>query len=73
MTLEELKQHLRRYEWRDIEFKEATFAVPNNAYESVSAFANTEGGWIVFGVKKKNAEFEILGVADVDTMQVKQP
>lgn len=69
MTLEELKQHLSRYEWRDIEFKEATFAVPNNAYESVSAFANTEGGWIVFGVKKKNAEFEILGVADVDKMQ----
>lgn len=69
MTLEELKQHLSRYEWRDIEFKEATFAVPNNAYESVSAFANTEGGWIVFGVKKKNTEFEILGVADVDKMQ----
>ena len=69
MTLDELKKHLSRYEWRDIEFKEATFAVPKNAYESVSAFANTEGGWIVFGVKKKNAGFEILGVADVDKLQ----
>jgi len=69
MTLDELKQHLKKFEWRDIEFKEATFQVPRNAYESVSAFANTEGGWLVFGVKKKNTEFEILGVVDVDTVQ----
>lgn len=69
MTLDELKQHLKKFEWRDIEFKEATFQVPKNAYESVSAFANTEGGWLVFGVKKKNTEFEILGVVDVDRVQ----
>jgi ATP-dependent DNA helicase RecG len=69
MTINELKQHLKKFEWRDIEFKEATFQVPKNAYESVSAFANTEGGWLVFGVKKKNAEFEILGVTDVDAVQ----
>lgn len=69
MTLDELKKLLKRFEWRDVEFKEATFQVPKNAYESVSAFANTEGGWLVFGVKKRNAEFEILGVVDVDVVQ----
>ena len=69
MTFDELKHHLKKFEWRDIEFKEAPFQVPKNAYESVSAFANTEGGWLVFGVKNKNTEFQILGVVDVDRVQ----
>ncbi len=51
MEKAELIERLKGYEWNDIEFKEARQAVPRNAYETVSAFSNTEGGWLVFGVR----------------------
>jgi ATP-dependent DNA helicase RecG len=35
----------------------------------VSAFANTEGGHLVFGIKKDGSEFEIVGVLNVDKVQ----
>ena len=60
---------LSAHEWNDIEFKEARSAVPKSAYESVSAFANTAGGHLVFGVKKDGADFEVVGVLDVDKVQ----
>lgn len=69
MTKDEILKLLNQYEWNDIEFKEAKIAVPKNAYESVSAFANTEGGHLVFGVKKDGSDFEIFGVIDVDKVQ----
>ena len=69
MTQDELIELLRAHEWRDVEFKEAQSAVPKNAYETVSAFANTEGGHLVFGVRKSGQEMEIVGVLDVDKVQ----
>ena len=69
MTQDDLLEILNAHEWRDIEFKEAQRAVPRNAYETVSAFANTEGGHLVFGVKKDGEDFEIVGVLDVDKVQ----
>ena len=60
---------LHAHEWRDVEFKEARKKVPKNAYETVSAFANTEGGYLVFGVRKDGQETEIVGVLDVDKVQ----
>ncbi len=69
MTQDELIELLRAHEWRDVEFKEAQRAVPRNAYETVSAFANTEGGHLVFGVRKSGQEMEIVGVLDVDKVQ----
>ena len=69
MTDDELLELLKAHEWNDLEFKEALWAVPKNAYETVSAFANTSGGHLVFGVKKDGAAFEILGVIDVDKVQ----
>ena len=47
MTQEELIELLNAHEWRDVEFKEAQRDVPRNAYETVSAFANTDGGHLV--------------------------
>ena len=44
MEREELIERLKGYEWTGVEFKEARRAVPKDAYETVSAFANTEGG-----------------------------
>lgn len=69
MTRDELIEKLKGYEWRDIEFKEASFAVPKDVYETVSAFSNTAGGHIVFGVKQKGCSFEVVGVLDVDKVQ----
>lgn len=60
---------LSAHEWKDIEFKEAQRQTPKNSYESVSAFANTEGGYLVFGVKKRDNDFEVVGVLDVDKVQ----
>lgn len=69
MDQEELIEILKTHEWRDVEFKEAQQQVPKSAYETVSAFANTEGGHLVFGVRKENEDFEVVGVLDVDKVQ----
>ena len=65
MTQDELIELLRKHEWRDVEFKEAQRRAPRDAYETVSAFANTEGGHLVFGVRKSGQEMEIVGVLEV--------
>lgn len=69
MDQEHFIELLNAHEWRDVEFKEAQTAVPRNAYETVSAFANTEGGHLVFGVKNEGGEVEIVGVLDIDKVQ----
>ncbi|MCD6261583.1 MAG: putative DNA binding domain-containing protein [Deltaproteobacteria bacterium] len=69
MTQDELIELLNAHEWRDVEFKEAQREVPRSAYETVSAFANTEGGHLVFGVRKNGQDFEMVGVLDVDKVQ----
>lgn len=62
-TLYELLEGL---EWKDLELKESRIKVPESAYESVSAFLNTEGGHVVLGVNDKK---EVVGVIDVDKIQ----
>lgn len=69
MTKDELLATLQSIEWNDIEFKEATWAVPKDALSTVSAFANTDGGHLVFGVKQANGKFAVTGVTDADQMQ----
>lgn len=69
MTKEELLARLQSVEWTDIEFKEAAWAVPKDALTTVSAFANTEGGHLVFGVKQANGAFTITGVVNADEVQ----
>ncbi|MCB5945335.1 RNA-binding domain-containing protein [Acidocella sp. KAb 2-4] len=69
MTRDDLVAALQSIEWNDIEFKEATWAVPKDALSTVSAFANTEGGHLVFGVKQANGTFTVTGLTDADQMQ----
>ncbi|MCH1984716.1 RNA-binding domain-containing protein [Achromobacter xylosoxidans] len=69
MTRDELLARLQSIEWSDIEFKEAAWAAPKDALETVSAFANTAGGYLVFGVKQANGTFVITGVTDADAVQ----
>ena len=69
MNQDELIARLNKYEWNDVEFKKAQRGVPASAYESVSAFANTSGGYLVFGVQDNHGSFEIVGVIEVDKVQ----
>ena len=69
MTRDEIIERLNRYEWSDVEFKEARNAAPRSAYETVSAFANTSRGWLVFGVRDRGGTLEMVGVMHVDRVQ----
>ena len=69
MDREELIRHLKGYEWEDLEFKSARHGVPGDVYTTVSAFANTKGGRLVFGVRDRQGELEIVGVVEVDKVQ----
>ena len=62
-------ERLKGYEWNDVEFKRAQRGVPDSAYETVSAFSNTEGGWLVFGIRDRAGGYEIVGVLEVDKVQ----
>jgi len=74
MTKEELLYRLNGAEWNDFEVKEAKKDVPKSVWESVSAFSNSYGGWIVFGVKENraggNSVFEIQGVERVEKIEL---
>ncbi|GHU67823.1 hypothetical protein FACS189413_03350 [Bacteroidia bacterium] len=50
MTKQKLLEHLQDIEWDNFEVKTARTDVPKDVWETVSAFSNTSGGWIVFGV-----------------------
>lgn len=54
MTKEELIIRLNDIEWDDFEVKEASGGLPKSMWETVSAFSNTAGGWIILGVKEKS-------------------
>lgn len=69
MKFTELNKLLKAGEWNDVEFKEARTDVPKSAFETVSAFANTRGGRLVFGVAHQGDAFEISGVEKPDKVQ----
>ena len=53
-----------------LEFKEAAGGLPNDLWETYSAFANTEGGEIVLGVSEDKAShaFSLVGVSNASDM-----
>ncbi|MFH0734514.1 MAG: RNA-binding domain-containing protein [bacterium] len=64
MNKSDLIKRLQDIEWEDFEVKEASIELPKNIWETVSAFSNTAGGWIVLGVKQIGRHFEINGVTN---------
>jgi ATP-dependent DNA helicase RecG len=69
MDSNQLLSRLTEIEWDDFEVKEARSKVPKNVWETVSAFANTAGGWLVFGVKKQGKKYEIVGVKNPEKIE----
>ena len=69
MEKADLIKSLKGREWNDVEFKKAQRGVPDSAYETVSSFSNTEGGWLVFGIREGATGYEIVGVLEVDKVQ----
>ena len=69
MTKDELIQKLSDLEWEDFEVKSAKGEIPKDAWETVSAFSNTSGGWLLFGVKQTGKKFEIQGVNNPEKIE----
>lgn len=69
MNQSEFLDKLTELEWEDFEVKEAKAEVPKSSWETVSAFANTSGGWLVFGVKQMGKTFTIQGVANSEKIE----
>lgn len=66
MTKEELLHKLSDIEWDDFECKAALDKLPEDVWETVSAFSNTSGGWIIFGIKQSGKRFEVQGVNNAE-------
>jgi len=67
--LPSLNSLLASGEWSGAEFKAARNALPKSTFETVSAFANTKGGWLVLGISQHGEQFEISGVSAPDKLQ----
>lgn len=73
MTKDELLEKLNGIEWDDFEVKEAQNELPKSVWETVSAFSNTSGGWIVLGIQetRKNGKsiYQIIGVSNAEKQE----
>ncbi|OGW98107.1 MAG: hypothetical protein A2Y04_00480 [Omnitrophica WOR_2 bacterium GWC2_45_7] len=69
MNKNQLLKKLSGIEWDDFEVKESRAALPQDIAKTISAFANTIGGYVVFGVKEDDGKFIINGVENPDKIQ----
>src|SRR5665648_106375 len=69
MDKKELFDRLEELEWEDFEVKEAKTFIPKSSFETVSAFSNTDGGWLVFGISQVNKTFKVSGVEDAEKIE----
>jgi len=69
MNKQQLIAKLNDIEWEDFEVKEAQSEIPKNSWETVSAFSNTSGGWLIFGVKKLGKNYSVTGVKNAEKME----
>ncbi len=54
---------------KELECKEASGGLPKDMWETYSAFANSNGGVILLGIKEKKGEFCITGLNNIDEIQ----
>ena len=69
MTSEELKKLIKTGENGMAEFKRGHGGVPGDFWPSYSAFANTDGGVIVLGVKEENGVRVVEGVENAEKVR----
>lgn len=69
MTKDELIVKLNDLEWEDFEVKEAKGEVPTSSWETVSAFSNSSGGWLIFGVKQMGQNFETVKISNPEKVE----
>ena len=53
----------------DWEFKSAKGGLPGSLWDTYSAMANTEGGYIVLGIEQADRQFTVSGLGDAAKMQ----
>lgn len=58
-----------RTDHQTVEAKRARQSLPHGMHETLSAFANTEGGTVLLGVDEKRGSFTVTGVADARKIQ----
>lgn len=66
MKIEKRKELVTKSENAAIEFKRAKGYVPADFWPSYSAFANTDGGSIILGIREKDGKREIEGLLDAE-------
>ncbi len=64
LTQNDIKRLLSKNETDAAEFKLAKGGVPASFWESYSAFANTDGGVIILGVKEDGGKHSVVGVTN---------
>lgn len=60
--IERIEALMNGYESAEVEFKSARGGFPGSLWETYSAFANTQGGVIVLGVKEHDGRFTLDGL-----------
>ena len=68
MNLPELLNALDMGEDQEIEFKLADGGLPKSIWETISAFANTQGGRIVLGVSQHHDVFKVVGIRKPESL-----
>ena len=66
MKIEKRKELVTKSENAAIEFKRAKGGVPADFWPSYSAFANTDGGTVILGVREQDGKREIEGLLDAE-------
>ena len=68
LTAKQIERLVKQGEVVHTECKDASGGLPDSLWESYSAFANTDGGVILLGVKEVGGKFSIVGVPNATAL-----